>query len=67
VHCLSLREDRTWPAPVPCARFDLGEVEYLIDERQEMAAGGEDVVSVLGLFLVKPRQTVFPAKLRRSR
>ena len=34
------------------AGFDLGEIENLIDERQEMAPGGENVVGVLGLFLV---------------
>ena len=34
------------------AGFDLGEIENLIDQRQQMAAGGENVVGVLGLFLV---------------
>src|SRR4030095_466196 len=33
-------------------RFHLGEIENLIDEGQQVAARGEDIVGVLGLFLV---------------
>ena len=32
--------------------FNLGKIENLIDEGQEMATGGENVVGILGLFLV---------------
>src|SRR5262249_13307353 len=35
------------------ARFNLGKVQNFIDKREQMAARGEDVVCVLGLFLVK--------------
>src|SRR5262249_46756385 len=32
--------------------FHLGKIQDLIDKRQKMTAGGEDVLGVLGLFLV---------------
>jgi hypothetical protein len=35
------------------ASFNLGQIENLVDERQKMAAGGENVVGVFGLFLVE--------------
>ncbi len=47
------REIKRSQLQLHAAGLDFGEIEYLIDQRQEMAAGGKDVVGVLGLFLVK--------------
>ena len=33
-------------------RFNLGKVQDLIDKGEQMAAGGKDIVGVLGLLLV---------------
>ena len=48
-------------------RLDLGQVEDVVDEAEQVAPGGEDVVEVVGLALVERRRTSAPAALRRSR
>ena len=40
-------------SPAPSAGLDLGEVEDLVDEGEQMATGSENVIGVLGLFLVE--------------
>ena len=50
---LSPKEDRMLRSPAPSAGLDLGEVEDLVDEGEQMATGSENVIGVLGLFLVE--------------
>ena len=41
-------------------RLDLGKIQDLIDKGEQMAAGGEDVVGVLGLFLIQLAEHSLP-------
>src|SRR5262249_55963258 len=48
------------------AGFNLGEIENLIDQRKQMAAGGKNVVGVFGLFLVQLAEKSLPQHFRET-
>src|SRR5262249_41198375 len=46
--------------------LDFGKVQDLIDKGQQMTARGEDVVGVLGLFLIKLSEHSLPQDFRKA-
>ena len=48
------------------ARLDLREVQDVVDEREEVAARGQDVLSVLGLLLVERTEHLLAQDLREA-
>ena len=47
-------------------RLDLRQVQDVVDEREEMAARGEDVLDVLGLLVVELSEHALPEHLREA-
>jgi hypothetical protein len=62
LECLSHRERGA--RELHLARFDLGQVEHVVDEREQMAARREDVFEVLRLLLVHGAEHLLAEDLR---